>query len=501
MKAFWKCIGFMALFPMIFSCIGTAEDNPSGSETIETNQETVEMDNNWEEDWTMIWNDEFDGETLDPTKWNLVTGNGFFAGDQWVSGWGNGELEYYTDREENLLLEDGKLIIQALEDNYRGEAGGAMEDFQYTSGKLTTEGLAQWTNGRYEIRAKLPRGRGFWPAFWLYPEENTYGGWAASGEIDILEAWGSDPTKVSGALHFGGQWPNNKHTANSYWLPPGQTTSQWHTYALEWEPGEIRWYVDDKLMQTQNRWSSGNIMEPEPYPAPFDHDFFLILNLAVGGHFDGNPDRDTPFPSRYEIDYVRVYELTGRPYREAVKPEVDMDIRPDHARKALMDGNDVYNSAFDMDDPNVEGIEGVPGSDYWTFLDLETFGGDGELSIETIDLIRYARLDITEPGNKPYSIQLIQYLPIIKGHRYRLSFDSFAAAPREFQMKINGDEDNSWATYSNVETVELTTEPQTFVYYFIMEEETDPEARLEFNTGLNSSTTWIGNIRLEDMDG
>ena len=181
--------------------------------------------------------------------------------------------------------------------------------YSYTSARLKTKGLFSPTYGKFEARIKLPIGKGLWPAFWMLPKDEVYGSWAASGEIDIMEARGSDPTSVSGAIHYGGQWPNNVYTVNRYGFPMGESTNEFHVYAVEWEPGEIRWYVDDRHYATQNEWYSysPNQQNPNPFPAPFDQDFYLLLNSAIGGNYDGNPDSHTTFPQSMKVDYVRVY--------------------------------------------------------------------------------------------------------------------------------------------------------------------------------------------------
>ena len=162
----------------------------------------------------------------------------------------------------------------------------------------------------------------------LLPEKNAYGGWAASGEIDVIEARGQEPAKVLGTLHYGGGWPANTHAGKDYVFPAGGTFTDFHVYALEWDPGEIRWYVDDTLYQTQNFWWStsqraapgggggppANESGLNPWPAPFDRPFYLILNVAVGGQFLGNPDDATPFPAEMVVDYVRAYSrAAGEP--------------------------------------------------------------------------------------------------------------------------------------------------------------------------------------------
>lgn len=263
-----------------------------------------------QQEWTLVWQDEFDGEELDRSKWTFDLTNGESVG---LPGWGNNELQYYTDRPENVRVEDGQLIITAREEE--------MEGFRYTSARVKTKGLASWKYGRFEIRAKLPTGKGLWPAIWMLPEHHAYGGWAASGEIDIMESWGSRPGLVTGTIHYGGSWPHNMYSGKDHVFTDGSDVTDWHEYALEWEPGEIRWYVDGELYSVQNEWYSKDAdLQDHEYPAPFDEPFHLLMNLAVGGNFDGNPLDSTEFPAEMRIDYVRVYELTGRPYREPVKP-------------------------------------------------------------------------------------------------------------------------------------------------------------------------------------
>jgi beta-glucanase (GH16 family) len=449
--------------------------------------------------WTLVWSDEFNRKTIDPEKWTYDIGNGFWFNNEWIGGWGNEELEYYTDRQENVSLDNGMLVIRALKETYRGEAGGQMQIFNYTSARLKTAGLFSKLYGKFEFRVRLPEGKGFWPAIWMEPEVFQYGAWAASGEIDIVEGKGSTPGEISGAIHYGAEWPDNKQTGETYRFPEGESSTDFHIYTLEWEPGELRWYVDGNNYLTLNRWYTRR----GTYPAPFNKKFYIKINLAVGGHFDGNPSEATVFPGLMYIDYVRVYELTGREYRFPEKPpdEIPPEPRPERARPALEDGNEIYNNTYTLDDPDVKDNAGIPGTAYWFFLHLPEFGGDGILSIEGIDSVNYARIDISKIGIQPYSVQLIQRVPLVKGHRYRASFYAKAGGTRVIQFKINGDEDNSWVTYSQVESVHLTPEIKNYEYTFIMEYKTDLEARYEFNVGLDDRTVWIGNVRLDDITG
>ncbi|HYF94113.1 MAG TPA: glycoside hydrolase family 16 protein [Symbiobacteriaceae bacterium] len=256
------------------------------------------------QEWMPIWSDEFSGSEIDRRRWTFDIGNGFTTEDGiYIWGWGNNELQFYTARPENARISNGHLVIEARRELYEG--------LPYTSAKLKTSGLFSMKYGKVEIRARVPAGKGLWPALWMLPEQNRYGTWAASGEIDIMEGHGSQPEIISGAIHYGGPWPENTYTVEEYRFPDGSTAGDFHVYTLEWESDELRWYVDGVLYHTQTDWYSRGpgASVNHPYPAPFDQPFYLIMNLAVGGTFDGNPDDTTPFPAIMEVDYVRVYRL------------------------------------------------------------------------------------------------------------------------------------------------------------------------------------------------
>lgn len=243
--------------------------------------------------WQLVWSDEFDGDTLDLTKWSYQTGTGTEYG---LVGWGNNELEYY--QEKNISVADGVMTITAKREN--------VETSQFTSGRIRTINLGDWTYGRFEFRAKMPEGQGLWAAIWMLPTDNIYGGWAASGEIDIMEYLGSDTTKVYGTIHYGGQWPDNKSKGTDYVRSDTAFNEDFHIFALEWEEGKLRWYVDGEEFQNlgTGMWYSS----AANFPAPFDKRFHILINLAVGGNWPGSPDLTTTFPQEMVVDYVRVYE-------------------------------------------------------------------------------------------------------------------------------------------------------------------------------------------------
>lgn len=452
--------------------------------------------------WSLVWSDEFSGPEIDRSKWTYDIGNWIVDedGNGITSGWGNNEKEYYTDSSENAFIEDGKLVIKAKKEQVTDQFG----TYDYTSAKLKTKGLFSKKYGRYEIKAKLPTGKGLWPAIWMLPEEDKYGSWAASGEIDIMEAWGSRPNTVSGTIHYGEGWPNNKYTGKEFELPENRGIDKWHTYALEWEPGELRWYVDGELYQTQNKWySKGKDNAANfSYPAPFDQEFYLVMNLAVGGWFDGEVDETTKFPSQMEVDYVRVYDLKNRDYREPVEPPAEPVELPNNAKQPLEDGNLIYDQNYEkpitvVDQPLKE-LDPM----YWNFVKLPEFGGAGTLEVKGIDGRNFAKTNITNAGTQLYSLQMIQNISLGNGGKYKVSFDAKSNAARNVMVKVGAGAERGWVKYSNEESFQLTDELQTYEFTFDMLNDTDISARLEFNLGGNGTNpVWIGNVRVEDITG
>ena len=244
--------------------------------------------------WTLVWSDEFDAAQLDPEVWFFESGDGSQYG---IPGWGNNELQWYL--EDSAELADGMLVITARRESVSGKS--------YTSARINTRDRFAFKYGRIEARIRFPEGQGLWPAFWMLPQDDVYGTWAASGEIDIVEAvnlGGTGGNTVFGTIHYGGEFPANQSSSNDY-LVPTDATTEFHTYALEWDSSvsEMRWYVDDILFSTQNSWSTTGA----PYPAPFNERFYVLFNVAVGGNFPGAPNSNTVFPATMEVDYVRVY--------------------------------------------------------------------------------------------------------------------------------------------------------------------------------------------------
>lgn len=243
--------------------------------------------------WSLEWSDEFagpSGSSVDSSKWSFDIGG---------NGWGNNELETYTNRPANADLEGGLLVIKALKETFTGPDNITRN---YTSARLLTKNKFTQAFGRFEARIKIPYGQGIWPAFWMLGDNINTAGWPTCGEIDIMENIGREPSIVHGTFHGPG-YSGGSGISAAYALPNGQKFSDnFHTFAVEWEPRVMRFYVDGLLYKTRT---------PADLPAGtswvFDHTFFIILNVAVGGGWPGNPDATTVFPQQMLVDYVRVY--------------------------------------------------------------------------------------------------------------------------------------------------------------------------------------------------
>ncbi len=294
--------------------------------------------------WKLVWNDEFDGKSIDASKWDTDLGNGFYdyRTHAWVSGWGNEELQYYTGESDNLCVRDSCLYLRALKEPLHGCG--------YTSARVKTrrrDGAPLFTKryGRFEIRAKVPYGKGLWPALWLLPQDDTYGPWAASGEIDVMEIVGERPQEYLGSVHFGSTFPKRSLVTHVHAFADGGTVADFHVYAVEWEPGIIRWLVDGKPWAVQDFWWSCSKLrggkgvvargaeDLNPWPAPFDQPFYLVMNVAVGGDFPGKPNAATHFPAELVVDYVRVYDRVGGSGEPGPRGKGRLPYRKKSARK------------------------------------------------------------------------------------------------------------------------------------------------------------------------
>jgi beta-glucanase (GH16 family) len=243
-----------------------------------------------EDGWELVWSDEFEGDTIDPSNWAYDIGG-------W--GWGNGEAQYYTDRPENARVENGLLVIEARQEKF--------EDKYYTSARLKTQGLREFQYGRIEARLKVPEGAGMWPAFWMLgsdfqrnPDDPFDSNWPQAGEVDIMEYVGREPDLVMGTVHgpgYSGAGGLGRWNRQEY-----DIADDFHTFAIEWDESGITWFYDGEDYFTLTPEDVGD------REWVFDHEFFMLLNLALGGQFAGNIGLDTQFPANLYVDYVRVYQ-------------------------------------------------------------------------------------------------------------------------------------------------------------------------------------------------
>ncbi len=415
--------------------------------------------------YNLLWHDEFDGSALDETIWNY---------EPHEPGWTNEELQEYTTSTDNVFLRDGNLVIKAIKTEKDGS------DY-YTSGKVTAQNKKDFTYGKVVARAKVPAGQGLWPAIWMMPQdEQHYGQWPKCGEIDIMEVLGSRLETAYGTLHYGEPHAEQQGT---YVLDGTTFADDFHEYSVEWEPGEFRWYIDGNLYHTVNDWFTAVSGEDEkPYPAPFDQPFFVQMNLAVGGTWPGNPDATTDFDkAEFLIDYVRVYQ----------KPEYDTNVKkPEQEyREALEDGNYIYNGDFSEAEDLTDDVN-------WKFLLFE--GGKGAAEIRDNMMV----ITTEDEGTVDYSVQLVQpEMPMIKGKKYRVTFDAWADETRDIIVCVSAP-NAGWIRYLQDTTLEIGTEQKTYTYDFEMTNKDDPFGRLEFNLGHrgSSATVYLTNVRLEEIE-
>lgn len=303
-------------------------------------------------EWALVWSDEFDGNSVDPDCWNFEVGTG-------NNGWGNNELQYYT-LGDNADVANGELVITAREEQVIFS--------QYSSTRMTTQNKKHYRYGKVEARIKLPFGQGIWPAFWMMPQDNVFGGWPSSGEIDIMELLGHIPNQTHGTLHYGPD-PGSGHqySGTEYTLSSGDFSDDYHVFSIEWSENEVSWFIDDVQFNTLTA------QDVAPYNWPFNEEFFIILNMAVGGNWPGNPDASTQFPQTMHIDYVRWYQKAPLTVEPSALAPSDLTLYPNPATATAA-------------------LELAPGSTY-TITDINgrvVQTGQSSASIETIDVASWA---------------------------------------------------------------------------------------------------------------
>lgn len=430
-------------------------------ETGETKEEAIPE----YEGYTLLWNDEFDGEAMDESIWSY---------DPHEPGWTNNELQEYTESTDNVFVRDGKMVLKAI----KTEKDGA--DY-YTSGKIKTQNKKDFMYGKVVVSAKVPVGQGLWPAIWMMPtDESFYGQWPKCGEIDIMEVLGNQVDTAYSTFHYGE--PHAEQQGKKV-LTGTDFASDFHEYSVEWEPGEMRFYIDGDEVLVGNNWFTAVAGEDEkPYPAPFNQTFFIQMNLAVGGNWPGNPDETTDFDNaEFLIDYVRVYQ----------KPSYDMNVSKPavNYREPLEDGNLIYNGDFAE-------AEDLTDDENWKFLLAQ--GGEGSAEIKDGVMIIKSEAE----GSVDYSVQLVQPdLPMIKGKKYRITFDAYASEERDMIVCVSAPT-AGWIRYFPDTLMTLSTDWETYTFDFEMTEKSDPNGRLEYNMGNKGSIAdiYIRNVRVEEIE-
>ncbi|WP_342556029.1 carbohydrate binding domain-containing protein [Paenibacillus sp. FSL R7-0652] len=433
-----------------------------------------------DEQWEMVWNDEFNASSVDASKWTVQDTELVY----------NNELQYYSPSNTRIVKDGSRNVLQI---EAKREQKGSKN---YTSGKLISKEKGDWTYGKVVVRAKLPVQQGMWPAIWMMPtDEAHYGGWPASGEIDIMELIGGQNKdhEIYSTIHYDSKKADGSHghDQGKFTLPQGESfADEYHDFQVEWLPGMIRFYVDGKLHHQVNNWQTTAAGQPESYtfPAPFDRPFYLILNLAVGGDWPGSPENEF-VSDKMNVDFVRVYA-----YKNMDEwPDVTSSpIEPEKQREPQEDRNQIYNEQF------TKGVDasGVPVD--WNFI--TNAGGEGK--VEVVDDAvkgKAAKVTISKAGTETYSVQLTQMpMYIQKDKKYKVEFDAKASANRVIRSKVTQYE-KSWTNYSEEKELSVTTDWQPYEYEFNMRNGSDNNARFEFNLGLNEGEVWVTNVRLKEI--
>ena len=443
------------------SSSGSVSGGSSSTDTFETTPLELAK-----KGYSFKWGDDFAGTSLNRSDWNV---------ELHAPGWVNSELQEYVDSDENIQVKDGNLLLKPVE---KTNADGTKS---YTSGRINTQGKHDFKYGYFECRAKVPAGKGYLPAFWMMPaDENLYGQWPKCGEIDIMEVMGQETNKAYGTIHYGE--PHDQSQGTYTVSEKNNFADNYHTYACEWEPGKIIWYIDGVKFHEESDWFSAKSGQGEvTYPAPFDQPFYMILNLAVGGSWVGYPDATTTYDDQqFAIDYVKVYQKDS--YDENVtKPVKEVTLRDPDAN-----GNYINNGDFSVKEDLADDVN-------WKFL--TALNGEGTAEIKENEMV----ISTQNAGTADYSIQLVQSnIPLQKGGKYKVTFDAYADEARSMITDISGP-DHNYTRYFADTKVDLGTQKKTYTYEFQMTSSDDANGRMEFNLGNTSSTAkvYLSNIRIE----
>jgi len=432
--------------------------------------------------YNILWSDEFNGKKLDEKIWHREVRE---------KGWTNQELQKYTEDEKNGFIRKGKFVIKGYED----EVGTNTTDdtSTYSSCKLRNNDEYAFKYGRVEVSAKAPTGYGLWPAIWMMPEDEAlYGIWPKCGEIDIMEVLGDNVNKAYGTLHWGEPHAEKQGTV----VLDGSTTfaSDFHEYAVEWEPGKIEWFIDGTSYLVVNDWFTAVDGEKEePFPAPFNQNFCIQINLAIGGSWPGNPEPGADYikDAEFEIDYVRVYQKTeGYDESQAKKPEKQF-------REPDATGNYITDSNFEGT------ISDLEATGYVGWVAYKTQNGAFTYATEVIDGVNVLKITIPEDsaGDVAYSVQMFHtVMPFRNGKTYKISFDYWASKDTVIKEVCVDAPNAGWSRYWSDELT-VTTTKQHYEDSFVMKKKDDDAARFEFNMGHSEDniTIYITNVRVEEV--
>ncbi|MGM0442715.1 MAG: family 16 glycosylhydrolase [Fibrobacterota bacterium] len=456
-------------------------------------------------EWDLIWEDDFSGTEIDTGRWAWDT-----AGNSY--GWGNEEAQHYTvRRHENSRIENGSLIIEARREPWEGK--------EYTSARLRTKGKASWLYGRFEMRAKLPGGRGTWPAFWMLPEDDFFGSWPRSGEIDVMEYVGFQPSTIFSTVHTE-DLNHSLGTEQGGSVQLSGVDTGFHRYAAEWFPDSIVFYVDSTHIYTYTPQSK------DPALWPFNKPFHILLNCAVGGTWGGMEGIDTTiFPVQFEVDYVRVYRDTSQvqvetissgngsvsvtPHKKLYRPGDTVTLRaiPDAGYELREWSGTVDTSAVEF-----ETVLSSHSSFAASFKALGELLINGDFSDSFVNWTHHtavgdavfatddsgAVVTVNDPGENSWDIQLVQKgLPLVEGKEYEVSV--IAVSPDSFHCTLGvGESGGDWTSYLNRSFV-VGADTLDFRASFTAPT-ADSAARLFFDLGRGEGTLRILSVSLKERD-
>ena len=428
------------------------------------------------EGYNILWADEFNGKKLNENIWRR---------EEREKGWTNNELQAYTKDEKNGFVRNGKFVIKAYEEYVGSSTDKDGDTSTYSSCKLRNQQDKAFMYGRIEVSAKTPTGYGLWPAIWMMPkDEDVYGQWPKCGEIDIMEVLCDNVTKAYGTIHYG---EPHAEEQGEYTLSGKDTfANSFHTYAVEWTPGQIEWFIDGESYLVVNDWFTAVEGEDDkPYPAPFNQEFCIQINLAVGGNWPGNPTPGSGYikNAEFEIDYVRVYQ----------KDSYDTNVKkPEKTyRDPFEDGN--YCKSFT--EPLIRKNSEVGWKPYTANQ------GDAEFELLEGGI---CKITTTSSGTEDYSVQLFHtQMPFIKGKTYSIEFEIWADETRKVnEICIDGGDSAGWVRYWSLKDQTITTtEHKKYEYTYTMTEKSNNAARFEFNMGNTTSTAtiYISNVVIKEV--